>query len=41
MLNVACSRDRKCRDIEELVKGIVIDVLIKVNPACRAVYPPF
>ena len=39
-LNVAGSRERKCQGIEQLIFKVMVDVLIKVNPDCRAVYPP-
>ena len=40
MLNVAGSRESKCKGIAWLVQGIIVDVLIKINPECKAVYPP-
>jgi hypothetical protein len=39
VLNVTGSRESKCQGIEQFVFKVMVDVLIKVNPDCRAVYP--
>ena len=40
VLNVAGSRESKCQGIEQIAFKVMVDVLIRVNPDCRAVYPP-
>lgn len=39
VLNVAGSRESKADGIQELVKQIMVDVILKVNPECRRIYP--
>ena len=40
VLNVNGSRVSKRRRIEQSVSQVMVDVLIRVNPDCRPVYPP-